>query len=62
MNIEIEIEDIAYSVNRREALELIRILSKRFTEVDFPIQVIKNLLKSLKSDLSDEEIKKLLEL
>jgi hypothetical protein len=45
-------------LSREDAIELIRAIDLRFAEIDFTLQLIKDRVKSLESDLTKEEIKK----
>jgi DNA replication protein DnaD len=60
MNIPVNINtnDLIASVSREEAIDLIVDLDKKFAEVKFTLEIIEKLVKSLKSDMTEEELKK----
>ena len=50
-------KDLANQLNRRELLEFITKIDLEMAEVDFTLELIDSLIFSLKSDMSNEEIK-----
>jgi len=62
MNIEISTDHLVGLLSRDEGFELIKTIDIRFSEIDFTLTFLKDRIKSLKSDMSKEEIRKELKL
>ena len=62
MNIEISTDHLVGLLSRDEGFELIKTIDIRFSEIDFTLAFLKDRIKSLKSDMSKEEIRKELKL
>lgn len=56
--VNISVEELARSVSRDEAFALIKAIDLRVAEVDFTLDVLRELIKSLESDLTKWEIAK----
>ena len=58
ISVNISVEQLASNVGRDEAFALIKAIDLRVAEVDFTLDILKELIKSLESDLTKEEIRK----
>lgn len=56
--VNIDINDLVCNISRDDAKSLIEAIDLRFAEVDFTLDTLKILVKSLESDLTREEIAK----
>lgn len=54
--IEINLNDIVESINKDDALDLILALDAKRGECDFTLNLLKELIKSLETDMSRQEI------
>lgn len=60
LNITITTDDLARNIGRDEALKVILAIDSRIAEEDFTIELLKRLTKSMESDMSREELAKVL--
>lgn len=56
--VNINVEELTKGISREDAISLIKALDLRFAEVDFTLDILRLLIKSLESDLTKQEIKK----
>lgn len=56
--VNISVKELTKGISREDAISLIKALDLRFAEVDFTLDILRLLIKSLESDLTKQEIKK----
>ena len=57
INVEVDTDDLVENLNNEDALKLILAADLKIAEVNFTLEVIGELIKSLLSDLTPEEIR-----
>jgi hypothetical protein len=57
LTLEVNLDQIVRALSRDDAMELIQKIDLRFAECDFTIELINNLIKSLKPDMSNQDIR-----